>query len=118
MKTEQITNPDDLQLKAERDAVEQLFATNTLNDSKIAKREMESRKLAASLFLTYCDIEERDEALFGPSRAVACLGVVEDYINKADKIYEVAGDYPTAQKIIRFLQVVDAKLAKDVVESL
>jgi len=116
METDQVTNPDDLQLKAEREVVEQLFAVETIKDGPIAQREVEMRKIAVSLFLTYFDVEARDEVLFGPP--MASYEIVEDYLNKADKIYEFAGDYSTAQKIVRFLQVVEPNLAKSVVDSL
>jgi hypothetical protein len=114
---EQKLNPDDIQLKAEREVVERIFSTKTIGDSVIAQREVEVRKLAASLFLTYFDVEERDEVLFGPGLN-ALPGVVEEYVNKADKIYEFAGDYETAKKIICFLQIVEPNLSKSVVDSL
>ena len=107
---------DDVELKAEQEVVERLFACNTLRDTTISERELDVRKIAMSLFVTYFDVEERDDILFGPGDSG--LFAVEDYCTKAEKIYELAEDYQTAKKFLRFLQAVDPKAAKQVVESL
>ena len=105
----------DAEFKAEREAVERLFAIKKSRNTPIADREEQVRKLAASLFINYFDAEQRDEILFGPG---CNSDAASEYIDKADKMYELCGDLETAKKCLRFLQAVDPKLALKIVANL
>ena len=109
-------NPDDLKLQAEREVVECLFKSNVLIDTKLSNRDKEIRNIAISLFMSFFNAEEHDEILFGPRWEDPAF--MTEHINKAEKIYTIAGDYLTATKILEFLKIIDPTLAMQVVEKL
>jgi len=112
-------NSDDLLLQAEREAVERLFRKPKIVDTEWTQREDDLRKLAAILFMSYFDAEQRDGVLFGPNASSPMLpDVVEEYLSKADKIYEFFQDFEGSLKCIQFLRTADLNLSKELVERL
>ena len=107
---------EDLILNAEREVVDRLFKTEMLEENKYSKKEREVRMLSASLFLRFFDAEKRDEVLFGPRWNDPVI--LPEYLNKAEKVFTVAGNYENACNIIKFLSFIDHDLAKQVVEKL
>ena len=105
----------DAEMKAEREVVDKLFALKKSRDTTISERQEQVHKLAASLFVNHFDPEQRDEVLFGPG---CCGDVVAEYLNKAEKVYELCGDFETSKKCLRFLQAVDPKLSQEIVAKL
>jgi len=105
----------DVELQAERDAVEKLFAVRKTKDTPRTRREEALRRIAASLFLSYFDAEERYEVLFGPT---VVSDIVEEYVDKADKIYECCGDFDTSMKCLQFLRIADPECSRKIVERL
>ena len=107
----------DLSLKAEREIADQLFKFEAIKESAEVMRERDIRHLAKSLFITYCDTETRDEVFFGPAHAGA-QRVVEEYCEKSEKIYNYFHNLSSAQRMLDFLQAIDPKVARLVIESL
>ena len=107
---------NDLVLNAEQEVVEQLFKIETLSETKYTQKEKEIRKIAIALFIRFFDVNRRDEVLFGPlwNNPV----ILPEYLNKAEKIYNIAGNYEATHNIIKFLSVIDKELAKQVIEKL
>ena len=105
----------DAELKAEYEAVERLFMAKKSRSTPISDREEQVRKLAASLFMSYFDAEQRDEVLFGPG---CCSDIGTEYLDKAEKVYEFCGDFETSKKCLRFLHTVDPKLSREIVAKL
>ena len=107
---------DDLTLNAEREVVERLFKIEALSETKFSKKEKEVRKIAMTLFMRFFDSEQRDEILFGPRWNDPVI--LPEYLNKAEKIYSIAGGYEPACLIVKFLSIIDPNLAKQVIEKL
>lgn len=114
--TEQTVNFDDLELNAEYELAEKLFSVDTIEDNDVTKREKSIRKIATSLFLSHFDPVERDELLFGPKSGDQ--GAIEEYVDKADKIYETSGNLDSSYAILKFLKMIDPKLARKVIDSI
>ncbi len=107
----------DLALKAEREIADQLFKFEIIKESAEVMRERDIRHLAKSLFITYFDTEERDEVFFGPGHDGA-QHIVEEYCEKAEKIYNFFRSLSSAQRMLDFLQAIDPKVASLVIENL
>ena len=107
----------DLALQAEREIADRLFDMKAEHESATVIVERDIRSLAKSLFLTYFDVDERDEVFFGPESAGQ--DIVEEYCEKAEKIYNFFNsNLSSAQRLLEFLKAVDPKLAQQIVDSL
>ncbi len=107
----------DLALKAEREMADQLFKFEAIKESAEVIRERDIRHLAKSLFITYFDTESREEVFFGPGQD-GSQHIVDEYCDKAEKIYNFFNSLSSAQRMLDFLQAIDPKVANSVIDKL
>jgi hypothetical protein len=109
-------NDEDMALKSQIECVERLFKKDIIKDTPQAAKEKDIVKIASSMFLTCFNIEEQDEILYGPKWGH--IELLEEYRNKAEKLYDICGEYETSAKVLNILKVIDVDLSKQFVEKL
>lgn len=110
-----MTNYNDNELTVEQTLTERFFATELIELNNFSQKEQDVRKIAASLFVNYFDSETADEMLFGPYNDES---IIQDHLEKAEKIYDIAGSYDSAVLILNFLKTIKLDIAKQVVASI
>lgn len=83
--------------------IENLFDVKVIDNTSVAKRELEIRKIAMIMFSNYFNENERDELLFGVGDRDS--QIVNTYIDKAETLYEFSGDFETAKKFLHLLSM-------------